>query len=164
MNNIDTLTLMSASNILGRGLGKKKLEIILEKYPDFVSYIPKDENKWRNKLLELPGFQETTVNKILENMPNYLKYQKLFAKKIKIKEFKSNIKKNGKYKDMNIVFTGFRNKNWEDFIKHEGGKLSSSVSKNTNLLVYEDSATNTEKFIKAKSLGVKTIPKSKFKI
>jgi len=163
INKIDTLTLMAASNILGRGLGKKKLEIIFDKYPNFVDdYSPKDEKKWREKLLQLPGFQETTVDKILTNLPEYQKFQNQISKKIKVKKFKSTVNKNGKFAGMSIVFTGFRNKNWEDEIKANGGKLSTSVSGNTSMLVYDSSATATDKYKKAKELRVKMVEKDKF--
>jgi len=161
INNIDTLSLMSASNLLGRGLGRKKLEVILERYPHFVRDFDKySKNEWRDKLLQLPGFQQTTVDKIIDNMPVYLKFQNKISKQIDVKQFKSKIKKNGKFAGMSIVFTGFRNTPWETLIKNEGGKMSSTVSNNTSILVYVDSAMNTSKYIKGDQLNkMKVKPK-----
>jgi len=63
-----------------------------------------------------------------------------------------------------IVFTGFRDKSLETFIENNGGKVSSSVSKNTYILVHKDDAdTNTNKFTKASSLGVTLMKLSEFK-
>lgn len=163
INNLDTLTLMAGSNILGRGLGRKKLELILEKYPNFIdSYTPKDRQKWTDRLLSIPGFNDTTINKILDHMPEYQDFQKKISKKIKVKKYKSHINPNGKFAGMNIVFTGFRNSGWEDEIKNAGGKVSTSISKNTTLLVHSPNAVDTDKYNKAKDLGVKIVTMDEF--
>ena len=36
IKNIDLLTLMNISNVFGRGFGKKKLELILNQYPNII--------------------------------------------------------------------------------------------------------------------------------
>lgn len=57
--------------------------------------------------------------------------------------------------DMVVVYTGIRDKNSEDVIVNRGGKVSSSVSKNTTHLICKDPNLGSSKLEKAKSLGVK---------
>jgi len=65
-------------------------------------------------------------------------------------------------KDMAVIFTGFRNKDWEDKIKEGGGRVVTSVSKNTTLVVAADPDDNTGKITKAKELGITIISKNEF--
>ena len=41
-NNLDLSLLMSASNQLGHGMGQKRAELVLEKYPNLII----DHKKW----------------------------------------------------------------------------------------------------------------------
>ena len=63
---------------------------------------------------------------------------------------------------MTVVFTGFRNKEWEEILESAGGKVSSAVSKNTSLVVAADPTDNTGKILKANDLGVRVISKETF--
>ena len=63
----------------------------------------------------------------------------------------------------NFVFTGFRDKELENFIINKGGKMSSSVSGNTYMVIYaNDADTSSSKFVKAKEKNIKMIKKSDF--
>ncbi len=84
------------------------------------------------------------------------------TKIINVKPYISTINKSGLFENEIIVFTGFRNKDWQKYIEEEGGRVSGSVSKNTTLVVYNDGEESSAKYQKAKSLGIKTIPKSVF--
>jgi DNA ligase (NAD+) len=64
------------------------------------------------------------------------------------------------FKDMTIVFTGFRSSNIQTFIEERGGKVSTSVSNKTSLVIYGD--TSGSKYDKAKELGIKLIELAKF--
>ncbi len=57
-------------------------------------------------------------------------------------------------KDKTFIFSGFRNKDYEKIIEENGGKVTTSISKNTNYLVVKDKDENTAKIIKARELGV----------
>ena len=63
---------------------------------------------------------------------------------------------------MKIVVSGFRDKDIISYIENEGGILTNTVSKNTNLLIIKDnSVMDTSKVQKAKNLGIKIITKDK---
>jgi DNA ligase (NAD+) len=59
-----------------------------------------------------------------------------------------------------IVFTGFRDKNLETLIIEGGGKVSTSVSGNTTLLIYAD--TTGSKYNEAIKRGITTMSKDDF--
>jgi len=61
-----------------------------------------------------------------------------------------------------IVFTGFRNKDWERLISDAGSKVSSSISKNVTLVVASDPNEKSAKLEKAKELKIKIISKKEF--
>jgi NAD-dependent DNA ligase len=63
---------------------------------------------------------------------------------------------------MTIVFSGFRNKDWEKLIESHGGKVTSSISKNTTLLVVSKLDDVSAKVQKARELGVKIIQMDAF--
>ncbi|AHA45562.1 NAD-dependent DNA ligase [Hirudovirus strain Sangsue] len=163
LDNLDILTLMDASNIFGRGFGTKKFKKILDVYPNIVNqYTKETDNIWRKKLLDIEGFDTITVNKFLGEMPNFQKFYKVTNKTITIKPYISEINSEGIFQNQTVVFTGFRNADWQKFIENEGGKVSGSVSKNTSLLVYNDGEESSAKYQKAKQLGIKTMTKSSF--
>ena len=65
---------------------------------------------------------------------------------------------------MKIVVSGFRDKDIISYIENEGGILTNTVSKNTDLLIIKDkSVMDTSKVIKAKEMGIKIITKDNIK-
>jgi NAD-dependent DNA ligase len=63
---------------------------------------------------------------------------------------------------MTVVFTGFRNKEWEEMIETNGGHVTTSVSKKTSLVVALNPEDNTGKTAKANDLGVRVISREDF--
>lgn len=64
---------------------------------------------------------------------------------------------------MTVVFTGFRNKDWENKLKEQGHKIGSSVSKKTTCLVVKERGSGSTKEQKAESLGVPIFTMQEFK-
>ena len=63
---------------------------------------------------------------------------------------------------MIFVFTGIRMKSEESIVESRGGKIASSVSKNTTHLVCRDPYSGSSKLEKAKSIGAKIIGVDEF--
>ena len=151
--------IMNASNKLGAGMGIERMKIITSTYPSILS------NNWtKDKFIEkikmIDGFDDITANIFVNNFKSFLDFYNNIKHHISIKEKK--IKKDGKYKDMKIVVSGFRDKDIISYIENEGGILTNTVSKNTNLLIIKDnSVMDTSKVQKAKNLGIKIITKDK---
>jgi NAD-dependent DNA ligase len=56
-----------------------------------------------------------------------------------------------------VVFTGVRNKDLEKIIEAAGGKVTTSISKNTTLVITKDVTENNAKLNKARELNIKII-------
>jgi NAD-dependent DNA ligase len=164
IQNITLLDFMVASNTLGRGLGEKKIKKILDTYPNIIA---KHEKDIYNKILKLEGFDEITTKLFTENLDEFIKlFNKLpskLKKKLLIIVEKKNV--NNRFNNLKIVFSGFRNKEWETIIEEEGGNVVTTVSKNTDILISKkediELATNA-KITKALSLKITILTPEQF--
>jgi NAD-dependent DNA ligase len=164
IENMTLLNFMVASNILGRGLGERKIKKILDTYPNIITEHKKDIY---NKIIKLEGFDEITTNLFTNNFDEFIKLFKKLPSKLQkqlliIKE-KQNV--NNRFKDLKIVFSGFRNKEWEQIIEEEGGKIVDNVSKNTDILIAKKEdieEKNSSKIKKALKLNIKILTPEKF--
>jgi DNA ligase (NAD+) len=157
MTDLDCITLMTASNKLGRGFAAKKLKLIVDEYPDIIN---KNMKPNVSDLIKIKGIEKKTAEKFVNNFDNYLEFIKINKIKCVYKEVKQ--KKDSKLKDLKIVFTGFRSNEFEEFIENNGGKIQNSISKNTDLLVIKNNDTGGSKIEKAKELKIKIITKKDF--
>lgn len=105
--------------------------------------------------------------KFVDNLEEFKNYCEKISKVYDITHIikkKEDKKIGNKFKDEIIVFTGVRDKDLERKIEDNGGKISSSVSKNTTLLIHaDDDDKSSSKYKKAKSLNIKTISITEFK-
>lgn len=175
-NPIKIEVLMTASNSFGKGFGVKKIKPLTNKYssPSIVElYVAGKLTK--DMILEVEGYSVKSAESFIKGLPKFIKFMKnnsyLKLKKEgkkksrskddndtssnklnKVKKIKKNVIENKKF-----VFTGFRNKDLEEAIEGLGGKISSSISGNTDYLVIKDENTTGTKLDKAKKLNVKII-------
>lgn len=172
INTLDCLTIMEASNTLGRGLGAKKLDIIVKEFPDILSkrYVPSIL-----ELVSLKGIEKTTATMFIENLPSFFKFiddngLKCVVEVPKKAAMAPAAPSSGeagpssppKFTDMKVVFTGFRDKDLEAYIVANGGEVVGSVSKKTTLVVAKDVNEDSGKITKAKELGVKVLSLDQF--
>lgn len=166
MNNINVHTLMVASNIFGHGMGERKLAKILEVYPDIVTKYQKSKyDMWYNNIINIEGFDVITTKAFVDNLPQFIEFYKKFTKYVNVNPYistKSRSDPNGVFAGQHVVFTGFRSDDIKNFIELSGGKISSSVSKNTTLLVYADGKEDSSSYTKALNLGIKMMSRSQF--
>ena len=73
------------------------------------------------KLLDLEGFDHLTVDQFMEALPEFQEFYKKVKKIVDIKPYVKKVKKFGLFQNQSVVFTGFRNKDWQKFIEVEGG-------------------------------------------
>jgi NAD-dependent DNA ligase len=152
------ITLMSASNLFGRTLGEKKIELIMNEYSDIL--ISKETNTQKTqKILSVKGIAEksaTTFVESIESFNNFIKECGLEYKLHNQSFINKKIEPNVLY-NKTIIITGFRDKNLEEQIKNAGAKLGSSVSKNTYLVIVKNLEEDTTKATDAKKLGIPLI-------
>lgn len=166
LKNTQLHILMDASNCFGRGLGERKIHVIMKAYPNIMKENWSDKELF-DKIIILEGFQEKTTNKFIEG---YRKFVKLFIKMNKIIDLTYLLiadplqtQQSNLFTKQKIVMTGFRDTSIEKFITSNGGESPTSVSKNTNLLICADDCdTSSSKYQKAEELGIKIMTKSEF--
>jgi DNA ligase (NAD+) len=170
LKNRQLYELMTASQLLGRGIGSKKFKLITDDYPNIIKIYEDEGKKHVRKLFNtLHGFSDITTDKIVDSFEEFIAYYRkleklrpnLIEKKQKVIKVSTN-KKIDKYKDKKIVFTGFTDKDMEKDLEIVNSKISSSVSKNTDLVVAVDINSGSSKLKKAKELEIKIMSKDAF--
>jgi DNA ligase (NAD+) len=158
--------LMHASNIFGRGIGKLKIAAIMNKYPDILltakNKLPTPEEIHSN--VESIGVITATqflggISEFKNEFQNYLK--NIHTVPTVVADTQQSPNKNivGKV----IVFTGVRNKELEDKIALNGGRVSNTINKNTSMLVTPSKTTKeTTKIKSAIELGIPIVTIDEF--
>ena len=160
LQNITLPILLGASGVFGMSIGKRKTETLLSAIPNLLD-IYKEMTK--DELIELinsvEGFSDKTSLKIIENLP----WADKFYENIKpYVTFKEEIIATNDLEGMKVVFSGFRDTELEDQVKIRGGKVVTSVSKNTTVLVVSDKHSGSSKIQKAMNLGIAVFEKDEF--
>lgn len=168
MTQLELETLMDASGVFGRLLGTTKLKLITDKYPD-ISSLKEIVNDVYEKVLEIDGFGEKLAENVSNKIKDFFKYfekinkiydLKYLIKKSKTKKMKTN--KNNLLNGKIIVFTGFRDLELQKKIEENGGKVTTSVSGKTDIVICADDSEPTGKIQKAIEKGIKVIKKTDF--
>lgn len=181
---LDCVLVMNASNMLGRGIGRRKIELIVSSIPSILTsrYMPS-----LSELQSLKGIEKTTADLFRSNLPRYFDFvdendiQCMFdvlqtgepsSDYVIPLEASKNIDKDGlisyspksyNFNGLKVVFTGFRNDILEQMIKSNGGNVSTSVSKSTTHVIRKDeNDKESSKVKKADELGVTVVNLSDF--
>ena len=165
--------IMSVSNIFGRGMGEKKLELLLAEYPEVLIDINGDEYMVDKveRIASIKGFSYNSAEQLAECIDQFIDFTKecgLYKKKVM-----NFIKRTHKAPDTShvlygktVVLTGFRDKVFETTLKGAGAKLGSSVSSNVFALVVKDSdaaaSGNSTKIVKAREIGIDIVDVVRF--
>jgi NAD-dependent DNA ligase len=163
--------LMAASQIFGRGIGSKKFKLITDAYPNIIDIVNKNGNV-KEIINNINGFDDKTTAKIVDNFKLFIKWLNELIK-LKPNVLSKNAEKGegeskkgkgaySKYANKTIVFTGFRDKEVEILLDKIGSKVTTSVSKNTDILIAADTTEKSSKIVKANELNVKVISKDEF--
>ena len=166
LDSVSIITIMSASNIFGRGFSGKKTELIMEAYPDILTSQESAQEKV-NKIASIKGMAKKSAEAFVQAIPNFIQfidetgltYKIQKGEKAEIKEKDTNNPLFGK----TIVMTGFRDAAIQQLIKDVGAKLGSSVSKNTFLVLVKDLGEDNGKTLDAKKLGIQLMTPEEFK-
>lgn len=169
IESMSLLQFMVGSNTFGHGMGERKIKKVLSTYPDIIyQYIEKKDSVLMTQLLEIEGFEKITANKFLKGMKKFLELLNQIPEQIQnrlLLDIEVDDQVGVKLQGIKVVFSGFRNKEWEKMITSQGGEVSTSVSKNTKILVTtaeEIAAKSNSKVVKAFELGVKVMSKEEF--
>jgi DNA ligase (NAD+) len=162
LTSVSLITLMSASNLFGRGFSEKKMELIMESYSDILVSNESPSQKIR-KMVLIKGIAEKSAEMFVEKIPDFLFFIKECKLEHKITEFVTSkivTTKKGVLHSEHVLFektiimTGFRDKVIEEALKKFGAKIGTSVSKNTFIVLVKNKNDDTTKILDAKKLGI----------
>ena len=160
LTNASLIILMTASNLFGRTLGEKKIELIMNEYPDILISKETDQEKTQ-KILKVKGIAEKSATSFVDSIETFNNFIKECGLEYKLNQsfIKSivELKVDSPLCNKTIIITGFRDKNLEDKIKSVGAKIGTSVSKNTFIVIVKHLEEDTSKATDAKKLGVPLI-------
>jgi len=155
--------LLDASNILGRGFALKKIKLVSEKYP--LNKKAEILKLTIDDLLKIDGIGNVNAKQFVDNIKNFYEFLDKIGYKCNRVNKKEDIKDENKLeilKDKKIIFTGFRNKDWEKLITDSGGKVVTAISKTTDYLVVKNKTDKSSKIDKANELGIKILDMGEF--
>lgn len=143
---------MAASNIFGGGFGKKKFQLISEAFPSVLENKPPT----LEELLETKGIGERFARYFLQNLDKFHEFREEVGLPCRSTLIPIEPTPDGlmALSGKTIVFTGFRSKELEAFIVKRGGKVSSSVSSTTHIVVAKNPEDTSIKAEIAKELGI----------
>ena len=176
------ITIMAASNKFGRGIGKRKITPILDKYPNIllsnetvdekitmlqtVDGIGKENAKsFANNIDNFKNFlEECGLKHKLGNIINDLENEIILEEKIKEKEeSKEEIDTSNPLYEKHIVMTKVRDQDIIKHLKKVGGILDDNISKKTFILIVKSLDDVSNKTKKANSLNIPIMTPETFK-
>ena len=166
--------LMAVSNIFGRGFGERRIEPILEKYPNVLTSDESNDEKIQN-IKQIKGMEQKTAERFVNNIDKFIDFVKVAKLEDKLNDAVQNATKEKSEKDEShplyekvVIITGFRDKNLSEELKKIGAKESNSVSKNTFAVVVKskDEDTGKAEAARKKNIPIYTVEefKEKFKM
>ncbi len=138
ITDIPLAKILDASDIFS-GIGEKRFEIILEVYPNLLDYSYDHPNKISEMLQQVKGIGKILADIVADNLATFTNW--LYEHPMITIQKSANIvdgDRGNKLAGKTVVFSGFRSEDLKAKVKMEGGKVGSSISKNTNILVLKD--------------------------
>jgi len=160
------LTLMSASNVFGRGFNEKKIELILNEEPNIFS-INENRSQKISRIVNIKGIANKTAEAFTEKIEPFINFIKEINMEHKLQAHTQEQNQKQISHPLNnktIIMTGFRDANIQNSLKQIGAKLGTSVSKNTFIVLVKDKDEDTEKANAARKLDIPLMTLSEFKI
>ena len=155
--------LMAASNIFGRGFGEKKIKMIIDKYPFIIKDKKRTEELTVFDIMNVDGVAKISAEQFIQFLPQFM----IFYEEMDIKcgcniNPTAVVVKKNIFEGKKIVFSGFRNKEWEKMIEQSNGKIVTSISKSADYLVVKDKNAKTSKIQMALDAGVTIVSQDEF--
>lgn len=166
LTDVSLAKIMDASGLFP-GIGERRFEMILEVYPDLLNFTDDGSAAIAAKLREVKGIDKMSevIAKILPKFMNWLEAHPMITVLQPEMELKTKNARGNKLAGQTIVFTGFVGNDLKPKVIAEGGKMGSSVTKTTTLLVLKDLSDETWASTKGKAaqkLGTKYMSLTEF--
>jgi hypothetical protein len=139
---------MVASGKMGRGLGERKIQPILEALPDILTSQESPEIKETN-IKKVPGIGPENAREFVKNIPAFLGFLKEtgLENKLSMVPAKKEAIVEGPLTGKKIVMTKVRDQDIITFVTNQGGSFEDSMKKDVMVLIVkskEDVSNKTE--------------------
>jgi NAD-dependent DNA ligase/predicted flap endonuclease-1-like 5' DNA nuclease len=157
-------SIMSASNLFGRGFSEKKIELIMDAYPTVLLSNETNSQKIA-KISAIKGMAAKTAEAFVERIPDFINFMKEagLAKKLVVSKKEVEVDQSHPLFGKSIVMTGFRDESLQNELKKIGAKIGSSVSSKTFVLLVKDKDEDTGKAVEARKLNVPLMTPQEFR-
>lgn len=160
LKDIPLIQAMVGSSCFEAGIGKRILASVLKEIPNLLTI-----RKAKEQLLEVPGIQEVTADKIIDGIKCYKKWLKTMKKLITVaKESVKEKPTSNKLVDQVFAFTGFRDVALKKLIESNGGTVVDKVTKKTTTLIAKDKNSTSSSVKKATDYKITIVEKDDFKV
>lgn len=129
------------SGKLGSGIGERRLNDIYENIPDILTRGNLDKETLADEIRRIKGFDKL-ADQIAGNLERFVKFCRRNG--IKLKAPKRVDVTGDTMAGKAILFTSVRDKQLQDWIVQNGGKLATTVKQATLLIVKDSSASNAK--------------------
>ena len=167
------LDIMVASNTFGRGLSRKKMQPMMDEYPDLLTSQDSVEEKVK-KLQSIKGIGLENAKGLVNNIPAFMAFLEETGLKGKLSETKQAeqtvaianvlIDTSDPLYGKKIVMTKVRDKEIIEKMGKVGATLEDSVNKNTFAVIVKSKEDESNKTKKAKELGIPIYTPDEFKL
>jgi NAD-dependent DNA ligase len=166
VGNASILDIMVASNLLGRGLGERKLKPIIEKYPTILT--SPETNEEKNKMLRgIDGIGPENAKSFVNNIPMFMDFLRECSLEGKLSEapkhvettmVESNVDTSGPLYQKKIVMTKIRDKEIIDYMVKVSASLEDNITKDTFALIVKthDDVSNKTKYATENNIPIMT--------
>ena len=163
VNNSSLVIIASASNIFGRGLGSSIIRNILDEYPDIFQSKETDQEKII-KLALVDNVSEKRAQLFVSHISDFIKFMTESNLLNKLSEQSATqIDKTNPLYGKRIVITGPKDKTLKDKLIEKGAKISSTVNKNTFMVLIETTDVENNKTEMAKELKIPVMTFEEFR-
>lgn len=161
LENVKISTILGASGVLGFGVGRKRIDVLLLNIPDILEiYKTKSREQMKRMIMQVEGFSDIMAEKIVKN----LKYaDQLITKLGKYATFREEKRVSDNLVGQKFVMSGFRDKELEQSITERGGQVTGTVTgKTSGLILQQKTDKLTGKPEKAQQLGIPIYSRDEF--
>lgn len=158
--------IMSASNMFARGFSEKKIELIMDTYPNILL---SNETKTQKiaKISTIKGMAAKSAEAFVEKIPYFINFinESGLVKKLAVSDKpKKELDETHPLFGKSIVMTGFRDIELQNELKEFGAKIGSNVSSKTFVVLVKDKQDqDTGKANEAKKLNVPLMTTQEFR-
>ena len=107
--------------------------------------------------MNVDGFAEKTAQQYIDNIMEYNFWKNFVESMGYILKYPTNNVVSNDLANLVVVFTGVRDKQMEEYIKSNGGKIATSCTKDVNMVITKDVNSSSSKIQKAKKQGAEIV-------